>query len=213
MAEDDPRTGPDSPDASSTELAESLPQTHEPQSAPAQSSAPVVSPANLRAVVEALLFASETPVPAARLAEWIPGTKPGELREILDEISQEYRTHEHAFEIQEVAGAWQIVTKAEYHSWIARSRKARAETRLTPAAMETLAIVAYRQPIGRAAIEAVRGVQSGAILRGLMDRGLVRVAGREDSPGRPVLYGTTNRFLELLGLNRLEDLPKPSDVK
>src|SRR5204862_3139685 len=113
---------------------------------------------------------------------------------------------------------FQLLTRSEFHPWLARLRRSSNELRLTPAARETLAIVAYRQPIMRADIEAIRGVQCGEILRLLMEKGLVRIAGRHDSLGRPVLYGTTKKFLQVFGLRSLRDLPqsellKPPDVK
>ena len=111
-----------------------------------------------------------------------------------------------------MAGGWQLLTRPEFHPWLARLRLASADARLTPALREALTIVAYRQPITRADLEAVRGVQSGDALRQLMERGLVRIAGRDESLGRPVLYGTTKRFLQTFGLNSLRDLPSADGV-
>jgi segregation and condensation protein B len=112
-----------------------------------------------------------------------------------------------AFQAEELAGGYQLLTRPEYHPWLARQRRSGDELRLTPAARETLTIVAYRQPIMRADIEAVRGVQCSEVLRQLMERGLVRIAGRHNSLGRPVLYGTTKKFLQAFGLKSLRDLP------
>ena len=111
-----------------------------------------------------------------------------------------------------MAGGWQLLTRPEYHPWLARLRRASADARLTPAMRETLTIAAYRQPITRADLEAVRGVQSGDVLRQLMERGLVRIAGRDESLGRPVLYATTKKFLQTFGLKSLRDLPSADGV-
>jgi segregation and condensation protein B len=112
-----------------------------------------------------------------------------------------------AFQIEELAGGYQLLTRPEFHPWLIRLKQTSQELRLSPAARETLAIVAYRQPIMRADIESIRGVQCGDILRVLMEKGLIRVAGRHHSLGRPVLYGTTRKFLQFFGLKSLEELP------
>src|SRR5262249_4861760 len=112
-----------------------------------------------------------------------------------------------AFQVEELAGGFQLLTRPEYHAWLVRLRRTGHDVRLTPAARETLAIVAYRQPIMRADIEAIPGVQCGEILRQLMEKGLIRIAGRPDSLGRPVLYGPTRKFLQIFGLRSLKDLP------
>jgi segregation and condensation protein B len=117
-----------------------------------------------------------------------------------------------AFGVEELAGGFQLLTRPAFHPWLARLRRAAAELRLSNAARETLAIVAYRQPITRADVEAVRGVGSAEVLRQLMDKDLVRIAGRDDSLGRPVLYGTTRKFLQTFGLNSLQDLPAVSEI-
>ena len=117
-----------------------------------------------------------------------------------------------AFQVEELAGGWQLLTKPEYHPWLSRLRRAGAEARLTPALRETLTIVAYRQPVTRADLDAVRGVQSGDMLRQLMERGLVRIAGRDDSLGRPQVYGTTKKFLQAFGFKTIRDLPPAEGV-
>src|SRR5207249_11850215 len=107
----------------------------------------------------------------------------------------------------------QLLTRPEYHPWLTRLRRTGHELRLTPAAMETLAVVAYRQPVMRAEVEKVRGVSCGEVIRQLMEKGLVRVAGRPDSLGRPQLYGTTKKFLQAFGLNALADLPEVESLR
>jgi segregation and condensation protein B len=118
-----------------------------------------------------------------------------------------------AFQIEEIAGGWQLRTRPEFHLWLVRLRRINPDPRLSGAALETLAIIAYRQPIMRAGIEAIRGVQCGELLRHLMERGLVRIAGRDDSLGRPVLYSTTRKFLQIFGLNSLKDLPEIEQLR
>ena len=144
------------------------------------------------ALVEAALMAADEPLPARRLV--------ARLRELYDRDGT-------AFQVEELAGGYQLLTRPEYHPWLARLRRGATELRLGPAARETLAVVAYRQPVTRADVEAVRGVQASEVLRQLMEKGLVRIAGRDDSLGRPVLYGTTKKFLQVYGLRTLRDLP------
>jgi segregation and condensation protein B len=115
-----------------------------------------------------------------------------------------------AFRVEDIAGGYQLLTRPEFHPWLVRLRQTAGEPKLSGALLETLAIVAYRQPIMRADLEAVRGVHCGDALRTLMERGLVRIAGRHDSLGRPVLYATTKKFLATFGLRDLRDLPPAS---
>jgi segregation and condensation protein B len=157
--------------------------------------------------LEAALFAADEPLPPRRLATAAGIENLAQLRELLDQLRALYDADGSAFQIEEVAGGFQLLSRPEYHAWLARLRKSTPETRLSGAARETLTIVAYRQPITRADVESIRGVQSGDVLRQLMERGLVRIAGRDTSLGRPVLYGTTKKFLQLYGLKSLRDLP------
>ncbi len=166
----------------------------------------------LRSLVEGLLFATDAPLTLAKMRE-ILDAEGADVRAAIDELAAEYDAQGRAFGVQAIGGGWALSTRTEVGPWVARLKKSRDEGRLSPAALETLSIIAYRQPINRVNIEAIRGVQSGALIRALMDRDLVRVAGKEELPGHPVLYGTTPRFLELLGLNSLSDLPKPEDLK
>jgi segregation and condensation protein B len=112
-----------------------------------------------------------------------------------------------------VAGGFQLLTRPEFFPWVSRLRRANSDLRLSAPARETLAIIAYRQPITRADVEAIRGVQCSEVLRQLMEKGLVRITGRDDSLGRPVLYGTTKKFLQLYGLKSLRDLPQAGELK
>jgi segregation and condensation protein B len=164
------------------------------------------------ALIEAALLAADEPLPPRRLgaAAGVPST--AEVRRLVARLQTLYDEDGTAFQVEELAGGYQLLTRPEYHPWLARLRRVGADLKLTPATRETLAIVAYRQPITRADLEAVRGVQSGELLRQLMEKGFVRIAGRDDSLGRPVLYGTTKKFLQAFGLKSLRDLPSVQDL-
>ncbi len=158
----------------------------------------------LLANIEAILLAADEPLTTRRLAQ-IAGLDDAALaRRLLRKLQGFYDRDGTAFQIEELAGGFQLLTRPEYHRWLASLRRGQNELRLTGAARETLAIVAYRQPIMRADIEGIRGVHCGETLRLLMEKGLVRIAGRDDSLGRPVLYGTTKKVLASLRLTRTE---------
>ncbi len=162
--------------------------------------------AEKRRIVEALLLASPEPIAATRAATLIPGATPTLVRELVSELEGEYREQERAFEIREVAGGYQLRTRSEYAAYLQQLQSQRP-LRLSQAALETLSIVAYKQPVTRGEVDGVRGVDSGAVLRTLVERKLIRIAGHREVPGRPMLYATSRRFLEVFGLARLEDLP------
>jgi segregation and condensation protein B len=162
-------------------------------------------------IVEALVLASREPIAASRIAEIVPGCTPAEARELVKELELDYEREGRAFEIWEVAGGYQIRTRSEFAGYLQQLQRERT-FRLSRAALETLAVVAYRQPVTRAEVENIRGVDLGAVLRGLVERGLVRIAGHRDIPGRPLLYATTRRFLEVFGFSRLEDLPTLREI-
>lgn len=159
-----------------------------------------------RRIVEALILSSAEPLSAAKIAEIIPYCDAGQAKDLVNELNTEYVEQDRSFEIWEVAGGYQIRTRAEFSGYLQKLQKERA-LRLSQAALETLAIIAYRQPVTRAEIEDVRGVDAGATVKSLLDRHLIRIAGQREVPGRPMLYGTTRRFLEVFGLERLKDLP------
>src|SRR2546421_7570347 len=163
------------------------------------------------ALVEAVLIAADEPLTIRRLAQAAALKDTAEARTLVRQLQELYEREGSAFEVVEVAGGFQLLTRAEVYPWLVRLRKASSELRLSAAARETLAIIAYRQPIMRADIEAIRGVQCADVLRQLMEKNLVRIAGRDDSLGRPVLYGTTKKFLQLLGLRGLRDLPRADE--
>jgi len=158
-------------------------------------------------IVEALVLACPEPLSAKRLAAIVPDCTPELARELVGELNRSYENHDRAFEIWEVSGGYQIRTRAEFSGYL-QQLQAQRPLRLSRAALETLSIVAYKQPATRAEVEEVRGVESGAVLRTLLDRRLVRLAGHRDVPGRPMLYATTPRFLEVFGLESVKDLPR-----
>jgi segregation and condensation protein B len=168
----------------------------------------------LAKLLEAALFASATPVAAADLRAIASHADEGDttLEAALEELRLHYETDGHGVELVEVAGGWQILTRPEYTEAIERAQLAARPQRLSAAALETLAIIAYRQPIGRAEIEEIRGVGAGAILKSLHERGLIDIVGRGEGLGRPLLYGTTPSFLEQFALRHLEELPRADEL-
>ncbi|MCP5060592.1 MAG: SMC-Scp complex subunit ScpB [bacterium] len=163
-------------------------------------------------IVEALILASPEPVSAQRLAQIVPYLKPAKAKELVAELGEEYKEQERAFEVWEVAGGYQIRTRPDFSGYL-RALQAERPLRLSRAALETLSVIAYKQPVTRAEVEHVRGVDAGATVKSLVDRKLVRVAGHREVPGRPMLYATTKRFLEVFGLPKLDDLPTLREIE
>ena len=159
-------------------------------------------------VVEALLFASEAPVEAERIQEVLDLPSAGQARELVQMLVERLDGQGRALQIIEVGGGYRLVTRPDVAPWLVKLARSRTRSRLSRSALETLAIIAYRQPASRPDIDAVRGVNSEAVLDNLLDRRMVRIAGRKDSPGRPFLYETTRDFLVAFGLRDLADLPK-----
>jgi segregation and condensation protein B len=159
-------------------------------------------------VVEALLFASEAPVEAERIQEVLDLPSAGEARELVRALGERLEGQGRALQIIEVGGGYRLVTRPEVAPWLVKLARSRTRSRLSRSALETLAIIAYRQPASRPDIDTVRGVNSEAVLDNLLDRRMVRIAGRKDSPGRPFLYETTRDFLVAFGLRDLADLPR-----
>jgi len=169
--------------------------------------------AEIKRVLEALLMATDQPVAAARLARILGGgVDVRKVRKLIGAMKQEYDEQKRAYQIEEIAEGFQILTRPEFRDWIMKLRKSRQEERLTPSAVETLAIVAFKQPVLRVEIDDIRGVHCGPLLRGLIEKSLVKIVGRQNVPGRPLLYGTTRRFLEYFGLRSIKDLPKLSSL-
>lgn len=166
-------------------------------------------PLSLR--IEALLLSSDRPLPEPRIGDLLGISGGGtvkKLRAAIDELNAEYGASGRSFRVEKLAGGWQILTQPQFGPLLARLHTERQSSRLSHAALETLAIVAYRQPIIRAEIEAIRGVACGEVLRGLLERRLIKITGRSEDLGRPMLYGTTREFLKVFGLSRIDDLPE-----
>ena len=166
----------------------------------------------VESVIEAILFASDESLTAARLAN-IVGTGAKQVRKHIESLNDKYETNHNAFRIELIAGGFQMLTLSTYNHWLKKLLRSRSDSKLSPAALETLAIISYKQPVIRANIEAVRGVAAGEVIRSLMYKGLVKIVGRAEVLGRPMLYGTTKKFLEIFGLNSLKDLPKIEELK
>jgi segregation and condensation protein B len=164
-------------------------------------------------IVEGLLFAAEEPLSARRIAGLLEGATPGMVVDLVRELDAEYLRDSRAFHVQEVGGGYRLVTRPEYAAWVAEMRATGGVPRLTQAALETLSIVAYKQPVTRAELESIRGVAVESVLRTLVERELVRVAGREEGLGRPLLYATTDHFLEYFNLPSLDSLPRPDELE
>ncbi len=173
----------------------------------------VEDPTLLRARVEAALVSAERALPAGKLAEalGLEHTKP--VHEAVAALNEDYAREGRAFRVEAVAGGFRVMTLPDHADFLAGLHRSRSSGRLSPAALETLAVVAYRQPVLRTELEAVRGAACGEVLRSLMERHLVRIAGRAEEVGRPILYGTTPRFLEVFGLASLADLPDAGGEK
>ncbi len=161
--------------------------------------------------IEALLMSSELPLTNQQIRNALGYGSPGLYRKAVDTLNEEYRRSGRSFEIHSVAGGYQIYTLPQFQDYIERLWSSRKRSGLTRSALETLAIIAYRQPITRLEVEEIRGVNSDSVIQGLLERGLVKITGREHAPGRPFIYGTTIEFLRYFGLNSLKDLPKDRD--
>ncbi len=166
-----------------------------------------LSPQELLNITEALLFASESPLQATRISEIVGLGGVRRAESLVQQLREMYEKEEKPYFLQELAGGYQLRTRPQFQPWVGKLQQKQQQDTLSQAALETLSIVAYRQPLTRAEIEDIRGVQSGYILRSLIEKSLVRVTGRSEELGRPLLYGTTKEFLEVFGLASLKDLP------
>lgn len=167
---------------------------------------------DLKNIIESLLFVADEPLTIERLKQIISGAEAKALRAALEELTVDYETRLGGFYLNQVAGGYQIRTRPEYMEWIKRLLQPKPQ-RLSKAALETLAIIAYKQPVIRSDIEQLRGVDCGGVLRVLLERKFIRVLGRKEIPGRPLIYATTKRFLEVFGLKNLKDLPTPKEIE
>ncbi|MCD6080529.1 MAG: SMC-Scp complex subunit ScpB [Candidatus Omnitrophica bacterium 4484_49] len=159
----------------------------------------------LKNIIEALLFVSDKPLSLEHIREVVEVEK-SEIKSLIEELRQEYLSN-HCFRLREVAGGYQMVTDPEYAQWLRKLFRGGRKEKLSRPALETLAIIAYKQPVTKPEIEHIRGVDADGVVRTLLERGLIRIAGRKNVLGRPILYATTKKFLEYFGLNSLNDLP------
>ncbi len=172
----------------------------------------------LKQHIEALIFASPQPIALGDIKSVLDESlqsdvPPGDIQASIARSQEQYRQEMYAFELVEIAGGYQLLTKGAYHNTVAVHLKQTTKKRLSQAALETLALIAYKQPVIKSELEEIRGVSCDYALQKLLEKELVFIAGRSESPGRPLLYGTTEKFMDYLGINHLHDLPKPKDFK
>ena len=169
----------------------------------------------IKPIIDALIFASESPLSTARMKQIFDETNPDEvstkdIKTAITELNSDNREQQRGYFLQEVAGGYQYRTRPNYALWVKKLKKVKP-FRLTQSTMETLAIIAYNQPIIRAEIDKIRGVDTGGVIKNLLERNLIKIMGRQNVPGRPFLLGTTKRFLEVFGLEKLSDMPSLKD--
>jgi len=167
---------------------------------------------DIKNIIESLLFVADEPLSIDRFKNIIGQAETKEIRQALEELGADYETRQGGFYLNQVAGGYQIRTRSEYMQWIKRLLQPKP-LRLSKAALETLAIIAYKQPVIRSDVEHIRGVDCGGVLRVLLERKFIRVLGRRELPGRPLIYATTKRFLEVFDLKNLKDLPTPKEIE
>ena len=167
---------------------------------------------DIKNIIESLLFVADEPLSIDRFKNIIGQAETKEIRQALEELGADYETRQGGFYLNQVAGGYQIRTRSEYMQWIKRLLQPKP-LRLSKAALETLAIIAYKQPVIRSDVEHIRGVDCGGVLRVLLERKFIRVLGRREIPGRPLIYATTKRFLEVFDLKNLKDLPTPKEIE
>jgi segregation and condensation protein B len=171
--------------------------------------------ADLKNVIEAIIFASTEPLPTDKILECIAREEVNAaiIRSSIDDLNKHYQDHQIGLRIIKIAGGYQFATHPQYDKWVSRLFTSKADKKLSQASLEVLAIIAYRQPIARAEVEKIRGVNADWTLRSLMEKNLITVVGREDAPGRPLLFGTTKSFLEHFGLDVISELPKLKEIE
>ncbi|MFC1495745.1 SMC-Scp complex subunit ScpB [Thermodesulfobacteriota bacterium] len=167
---------------------------------------------SLKMIIEALLFSSDKPLSVKEIKDCVPDAERSEIKNSLKILQHDYDSLDRSFLLKEVAGGYQFRSRPEYGSYILRMYQ-KTPNRLSKAAIETLAIIAYKQPVIRQQVERLRGVDVGGILRTLMEKGLIKIMGRKELPGRPLIYGTTKQFLEVFDLKDLSSLPKLKEIK
>jgi len=163
-------------------------------------------------IVDALIFASDNPISLNKIMEIAEISSKQEAEEIVNHLIEEYEHLDRSFHIVKIAGGYQFVTREKFAKWISLFYKGRRKSRLSAAALETLAVVAYRQPVTRPEIDRIRGVDSFGVIQNLLERNLIKISGKSKTPGRPLIYKTTDELLRYLGLDSLKDLPKIEEV-
>lgn len=170
-------------------------------------------PKNAKLVVEALIFASSKPLTPAEIRKVTKVLTVAQIEKIVAELKEDYQKTERCFELLEIAGGYELSTKKEFAPWILKIELQRKARQATQSALETLAILAYKQPLTRAEIEALRGVDTSGVLNTLMEKNFIKITGKKEVPGRPFMYGTTEKFLEHFGLKELRDLPSIDEIR
>jgi segregation and condensation protein B len=174
---------------------------------------PSVPEINTQQVIEAVLFVADTPLPIPKIVSILGVGSARDVRKHIEALNERYTREGATFHIEKIAGGYQMLTLPQYNTWLRRLRQSRQDSRFSAAALETLAVVAYKQPVTRADIEAIRGVAAGEMLNRLRELNLVKIVGRAEDVGRPMLYGTTKRFLEIFGLASLDELPQVEQLQ
>jgi len=164
-------------------------------------------------IIEALLFVTNDPITKNQMQEVVKGLSSEDIDKCIAELNEEYLREGHSFQIEEIAGGWQMRTRPDYGQWVKALLNIQRRERLSGPALETLAIIAYKQPITKVEIEGIRGVNTDWVLSSIIDKNLVRIVGKKDIVGHPFMYGTTTRFLEHFGLASLKDLPQVEELK
>lgn len=206
-------------DVPMTNGAQHVPESHRPDSendsgcGAAHHVAQAVAQRELQAILEAMLFVSSEPLSTTRLVAALGDVTKAEVEQALQRLAADLETEGRGIRLVEIAGGYRLVTKQEYAPWIKRLDKAKSAAKLSRSALESLAIIAYKQPIVRSEIEEIRGVETSGVIRTLLERKLVRIVGRKEVPGRPIMYGTTKFFLEHFGLKDLSQLPPLREFK
>lgn len=191
----------------SEEVLQTIPAAPETEENTAPVADTLLETEDLKKIIETLLFITDRPIKPTRIADVVEAADARRVREIIQELQAEYVRDGRAVQIVEIGGGFQMATKPEYGRWVRRLYNEKMTTKLSNAALETLAIIAYKQPITRAEMESIRGVDVAGPLERLLERSLVRVVGKKDTIGRPMVYGTTDEFLRLFGLNKISELP------
>jgi len=166
---------------------------------------------NIKPAIEALLFSSEKPLTLEQLKEALDNLEAGEISKVIEELKAEYKASNRGLRLIEIAGGFQMITAPDFAVFLKKLHKDRRLEKLSKPALETLAIIAYKQPVTKLEIESLRSVNIDGVMKSLLDKGIVRIGGRKKSPGRPFVFGTTRKFLEHFGLKSLDELPKMDD--